>query len=291
MGGSSSKEGAAGTMTRSGSAAAFGRLSIHSPGGPSTPGSVRMTLRRRQELLRLAEEADKKAHAGADAGVATEKTSLLQSSSSSGNVQDLHRQLKDVKAAAADSNGASPKDIVDAAGAAVGSPPIEVWIVPALCCAMAYALYNIFIKKGSDHIHPILGGVILQLVAALLGTLLLAFVMLREGLDIASADGTDFDYMEGVSAVMQLCDRQGIEWAILAGLAVGTAEIVSFFVSSLGVQAMQSIPTIIGGSVLFGTVIGAVALHEELSLRGWMGVVLISLGISLVGMDSKGGGH
>jgi drug/metabolite transporter (DMT)-like permease len=81
---------------------------------------------------------------------------------------------------------------------------------------------------------------------------------------------------------------EGVQWAVLAGLAVGVAEIVSFFVSSLGVQAMQSIPIIIGGSVMFGTVMGAVALHEELSYRGWLGVVLISLGISLVGIDDSG---
>jgi drug/metabolite transporter (DMT)-like permease len=72
---------------------------------------------------------------------------------------------------------------------------------------------------------------------------------------------------------------------------VGAAEIISFFVSSLGVQAMQSIPIIIGGSVMFGTVLGAVALHEELSHRGWLGVVMISVGISLVGLDSQGDGE
>jgi drug/metabolite transporter (DMT)-like permease len=71
----------------------------------------------------------------------------------------------------------------------------------------------------------------------------------------------------------------------LAGVAVGVAKIVSFFVSSLGVQAMQSIPIIIGGSIMFGTILGAMVLHEELSYQGWSGVFLISLGISLVGMD------
>jgi bacterial/archaeal transporter family protein len=86
-------------------------------------------------------------------------------------------------------------------------------------------------------------------------------------------------------------DMEGVQWAILAGLSVGSAEIISFFVSSLGVQAMQSIPVIIGGSVMFGTVLGAVALHEELSYRGWMGVVMISFGISLVGLDSQGEGE
>jgi len=67
------------------------------------------------------------------------------------------------------------------------SPPLATWIFPALCCASAYAFYNvseyydllcavtivnrhvlipldcdithqIFIKKGSATIHPILGG-------------------------------------------------------------------------------------------------------------------------------------
>ena len=114
----------------------------------------------------------------------------------------------------------------------------------------------------------------MQLVAALLGGCLLLFLVIKEG---------------GSEVITY--DIEGIQWAILAGLAVGTAEIVSFFVSSLGVQAMQSIPVIIGGSVLFGTVLGAVALNEELSFRGWLGVILISLGISLVGMDSEGEGH
>ena len=36
-------------------------------------------------------------------------------------------------------------------------PPIY-WIAIALVCASAYAFYNIFIKKGSASINPILGG-------------------------------------------------------------------------------------------------------------------------------------
>ena len=154
-----------------------------------------------------------------------------------------------------------------------GGPPLAVWIAPALCCAMAYALYNIFIKKGSSHINPVMGGVILQLVAAVLGCCLLSFLVWKEG----GAQVIDYD-------------MEGIQWAVCAGIAVGAAEIISFFVSSLGVQAMQSIPIIIGGSVMFGTVLGAVALHEELSYRGWLGVLLISVGISLVGLDSEGEG-
>jgi hypothetical protein len=46
---------------------------------------------------------------------------------------------------------------------------------------MAYALYNIFIKKGSATINPVLGGVILQLVAAMLGVILLVLLIYWEG--------------------------------------------------------------------------------------------------------------
>lgn len=51
-------------------------------------------------------------------------------------------------------------------------------------------------------------------------------------------------------------DKYGLAWSVCAGLAVGSAEMLSFFVSSLGVQASQFIPIIIGGSVMFGAVLG-----------------------------------
>eukprot|EP00980_Cylindrotheca_fusiformis_P016217 scaffold4819_cov66-Cylindrotheca_fusiformis.AAC.2 len=58
-------------------------------------------------------------------------------------------------------------------------PALLKWIWIALACAICYALYNISIKKGSASINPILGGVILQFVAALLGSLLLGIMMCR----------------------------------------------------------------------------------------------------------------
>jgi hypothetical protein len=89
----------------------------------------------------------------------------------------------------------------------VKAPPVTLWIGPALICALCYALYNIFIKKGSNSIHPVLGGVILQLVAALLGGVLLSILIAKEGPE-------EMNY-----------DREGVQWAICAGLAVGSAEV------------------------------------------------------------------
>ena len=107
------------------------------------------------------------------------------------------------------------------------SPPLMVWIFPALTCAAAYAFYNIFIKKGSFTIHPILGGVVLQFVAALLGTVLMGAIILK------GDNKGEIEY-----------DRSGLIWSCCAGLAVGTAEMLSFCVSGMGVNATQSIPIV-----------------------------------------------
>jgi len=107
--------------------------------------------------------------------------------------------------------GVSPTEGV---GITIQGPPLSTWIVPALCCAAAYAFYNIFIKKGSASINPILGGVILQFVAALFGSLLLLLITIHEG-------GTSYlNY-----------DTMGVIWSCLAGFAVGAAEMLSFCVS------------------------------------------------------------
>ena len=114
---------------------------------------------------------------------------------------------------------------------------------------------------------PILGGVLLQFVAALVGSLLLVHQRTSS------------------TAVALKYTKMGLVWAIAAGLSVGAAELLSFVVSGMGVPATQSIPVIVGGSILIGTVLGAVWLQERLTRTGWIGVLLIAAGIVLVGMN------
>lgn len=144
-----------------------------------------------------------------------------------------------------------------------------------MICANAYAFYNIFIKKGSASINPILGGVILQFVAAAFGTVLLGVIV----------------SMNGASSLKY--DHAGLIWSCAAGVAVGTAEMLSFCVSGMGVNATQSIPVIIGGSVLFGAVLGLIMLGETMMWPGWTGIALLTTGIGLVATDpgEKVAGH
>ena len=154
--------------------------------------------------------------------------------------------------------------------------PIDAWIVPALTCALSYALYNIAIKKASNGINPVLGSVILQSVAALLGFII---YLTERNLTVK-----DINSVEVVEA-------SGLVWSVAAGVFVGIAEILSFFVNGKGVPATQSIPVIVGGSVFLGTILGRVLLHESVSYRGWIGVFFITFGIGLVSMEPGSKSH
>jgi transporter family protein len=113
-----------------------------------------------------------------------------------------------------------------------------------------------------------LGGVVLQFVAAILGIILLVVISIKD-------NGThDLPW-----------DWLGIQWSVCAGISVGIAEMLSFFVSGLGVPAVQTIPIIIGGSVMFGTILGLVLLAETMAWQGWVGVLMLIAGICLVGID------
>lgn len=105
----------------------------------------------------------------------------------------------------------------------------------------------------------------LQFVAAIFGLILFSFF---------SIHGTTLEF-----------DSNGIFWACMAGVAVGIAEMLSFMVSGLGVQATHSIPVIIGGSVMFGAILGLIFLHESMILQGWFGLALLIIGIGFVAMD------
>lgn len=140
------------------------------------------------------------------------------------------------------------------------------WIYLALITASFYALYNIFIKLSSAHIHEVAGAVILQIMAFILGAAWLIYLKINH--------------------VHTEMTSRGIWLAVLAGIFVGLAEIFSFIVFSKGVPASAGVPVIIGGSVLIAAVIGFLWLKESLTLTNILGLILIIGGIWLL---SKGG--
>ncbi len=125
-----------------------------------------------------------------------------------------------------------------------------------------YGAYNVFIKVASGHINQIVGAVILQVVAALLGgVILLIMKMTNTPLEIS---------------------QKGVWFAVLAGVFVGLAEITSFFVFSKGVSASVGIPIIIGGSILVGAVLGLTFLKETINPIHYLAIALIIVGVVIL---------
>lgn len=136
------------------------------------------------------------------------------------------------------------------------------WLPLALAAAIAFGLYSVLIKLGSERIDPVLGAFVLQLVAAGLGG---AYVLwLRLGGHAFPVTGT------------------GLVYAALAGAAVGLAEILAFLVFARGAPVAVASPILLGAPVLVAALIGVIALRERLDLAQVGGVLLIVAGVVLL---------
>ena len=138
------------------------------------------------------------------------------------------------------------------------------WALFAIIISALYGAYNLFIKLSSEHINQVLGAAILQNASLIFGLAILLYFQVQGKLIKVTSTGVTF--------------------SILAGLFVGLAEILSFYFLEK-VDASQGIPIIIGGSVLAGSILGIVVLHEDLSPSKLIGISLIVLGILAVSID------
>ncbi|MBE9030375.1 EamA family transporter [filamentous cyanobacterium LEGE 11480] len=143
------------------------------------------------------------------------------------------------------------------------------WIPLALIIAFGYGSYNFLIKASADHIHQILGAVILQFVALLFGCCALGWLK-SQGASITG-------------------NVEGIRYAMLAGVAVGTAEVLSFYFYAKGISASFGIPMIVGGTIVVGALLGIFILREQLTFIQWIGLGCIIFGITLLSTSPKFG--
>lgn len=129
--------------------------------------------------------------------------------------------------------------------------------------AVMFGLYNVFIKVSADHIHAVLGAVVLQFIAAFVGLGLLIFLQVRHG-------GT------------LLATPRGLALAALAGVAIGLVEILTFVIYGRGIPVAVGNPLIIGGSLLVTTTIGIFLLRELINPLQIAAILLIALGVLLL---------
>lgn len=133
--------------------------------------------------------------------------------------------------------------------------------------ALMFGLYNVFIKLSADHIQAVLGAVVLQFVAAFVGLGLLF-------------------YMKNAGTLQISATPRGVWLAVLAGVAIGLVEILTFIIYGRGVPVAVGNPLIIGGSLLVTTGIGVVVLREALSPLQIFAVLLVAVGIGLLAWEA-----
>jgi transporter family protein len=138
------------------------------------------------------------------------------------------------------------------------------WLALAACAAFGMALYNLFIKAAAGQIHEMVGAVVLQVVAALVGAGLLLILYVRGALPPT------------------LLTARGLTLAALAGVSIGVAEILTFAVYGKGAPASVGTPLIVGGSVLLTAVLGVLLLREALAWPQALGLLLVVGGIALL---------
>lgn len=143
-------------------------------------------------------------------------------------------------------------------------------ILLLLLAALLFGLYNVFIKLSSDHIQPVLGAVVLQFVAAFLGSGLLYYL-----------------YHTGTTLHVT---ARGVWLAVAAGVAIGLVEILTFMVFARGIPVAVGNPLIIGGSLIVTTGIGLVALREVLNPVQMLAIGLIIAGVGLLALGAARGG-
>lgn len=143
---------------------------------------------------------------------------------------------------------------------------MSYWLL--VLAATMFGLYNVFIKMSADHIQAVLGAVVLQFVAAFIGLGLLL-------------------YMQRSGSEPLHVSMRGVSLAVLAGVAIGVVEILTFIIYGHGIPVAVGNPLIIGGSLLVTTSIGIIALRETISPLQLTAIILIAGGIGLLAVGAS----
>jgi len=141
------------------------------------------------------------------------------------------------------------------------------WVVLGLIAALGGAGVAIFGKVGLEQVDPTL--------ATTARSLVMAAVLL--GVSLATGRfGSLFSSGSGL-------DRRGWTFIVMAGLAGAISWLAYFW--ALRVGAAAQVASIDRLSVAFVVIFAALFLGERYGWRGWMGVALVAIGLTMVATD------
>lgn len=135
-------------------------------------------------------------------------------------------------------------------------------IILAMLAGTLFACYQLAVKLSATHIQEMLGAVILQAVAVVVGVLL--FFTFRHS-------ETGIVYTE-----------EGIKFAVIAGIFVSLAEIAAFYALAQDISPSVGITLIVGINILVGLGLDYFWFKSALSVSQLLGIALVLIGVILI---------
>lgn len=147
-------------------------------------------------------------------------------------------------------------------------------VVLLLAVTAFYAAYNLLVKISSLHVPTtatttVLATICLQVAALCASTVFAAALVLRGGHTLALSPAA-------------------YGWAVLAGLAIGAAEICYFYLfTGLGgggrpMAANVAIPFIVVGTIVITFLVSHLVLHESVSVIQLAGAAVVVAGLAMM---------
>lgn len=138
-------------------------------------------------------------------------------------------------------------------------------IIFAVVAAIAFGIWTVSHSLAANHIHNLLGAIVISLTAVIVGTILI-IPNLKETTLITNGKGIIFAVLAGIMAL-------AIDYFVLKAYGSGLA------ISITG-------PIVIGGSIAVATLIGFF-MGETLSVVKIIGLTLVIVGASLLAATAK----
>ncbi len=135
-------------------------------------------------------------------------------------------------------------------------------ILLAMLAGILFACYQLAVKLSAEHIQEMLGAVILQGVAVLVGAFF--FLIFKDG-------HSDLSYTS-----------TGLKFAIFAGIFVSLAEIATFYTFSQDISPSVGITLIVGVNILVGLGLDYFWFKSSLSSTQLLGILFVLAGVILI---------
>ena len=131
-----------------------------------------------------------------------------------------------------------------------------------MLAGILFAGYQFAVKLSAEHIQEMLGAVVLQVVAMVVEVCL--FLTMRD------------------STAAVVYTKEGIRFAIIAGIFVSLAEIAAFYAFAQDIRPSVGITLIVGMNILVGVGLDYLWFKSALDLQQVVGILLILVGVILI---------